>query len=101
MAAYLYILYSEKLNKFDVGSTIDINRRIAEHNRGKGKFTKTGLPWELKYKEVFAELIDARRRELFIKNKKAEDLLRNLLAQWDKYFFHYINFFVKIKNQFF
>ena len=35
MAAYLYILYSEKLNKFYVGSTTDIERRITEHNRGK------------------------------------------------------------------
>ena len=80
MAPYLYILYSEKLNKFYVGSTTDIERRITEHNRGKEKFTKTGVPWELKYKEVFAELIDARRRELFIKKQKSRRFIEKLIS---------------------
>ena len=30
-----YILFSSSLNKYYVGSTIDIDRRIEEHNRGK------------------------------------------------------------------
>jgi putative endonuclease len=44
MVSYLYILFSEKLNKYYVGSTTDLERRLVEHNRGKEKFTKTGLP---------------------------------------------------------
>jgi putative endonuclease len=79
MAAFLYILYSEKLDKFYIGSTSDIVRRISEHNRGKEKFTKTGMPWELKYKEEFSELIDARRRELFIKKQKSRKFIENLI----------------------
>ena len=35
----LYILYSEKLDRFYVGYTNDIERRIAEHNRIKRKYT--------------------------------------------------------------
>ena len=80
MTAFLYILYSEKLNKFYVGSTTNMERRILEHNRGKEKFTKTGVPWELKYKEVFSELIDARRRELFIKKQKSRRFIENLIS---------------------
>ena len=80
MAAYLYILYSKKLNKFYIGSTTDLNRRITEHNRGKEKFTKTGGQWELKYQEVFAELIDARRRELFIKKQKSRGFIESLIS---------------------
>jgi putative endonuclease len=45
MPAYCYILYSPKLNKYYVGSTTDIKRRLEEHNRGKEKFTRTGIPW--------------------------------------------------------
>ncbi len=41
MIAYCYILYSTKLNKYYVGSTPDIDRRLQDHNRGKEKFTKT------------------------------------------------------------
>ncbi|MDB5198682.1 MAG: nuclease family protein [Chitinophagaceae bacterium] len=48
--------------------------------QGKEIFTKTGMPWELKYKEVFAELIDARRRELFIKKQKSRKFIENLVS---------------------
>ena len=44
----LYILFSKSLNKFYVGYTNDLNRRLSEHNRVKGKFTDSGIPWELK-----------------------------------------------------
>ena len=75
----VHFLFSEKLNKYYVGSTTDIERRILEHNRGKEKFTKTGIPWELKYQETFGELIVARRRELFIK-KKSRKFIENLIS---------------------
>ncbi len=39
-----------------------------------------GMPWELKYKEVFAELIDARRRELFIKKQKSRKFIEKLIS---------------------
>ncbi|HPT22655.1 MAG TPA: GIY-YIG nuclease family protein [Bacteroidales bacterium] len=35
----LYILYSESFDRFYVGYTNDIERRLSEHNRKKGKFT--------------------------------------------------------------
>ena len=60
MPSYCYILYSAKLNKYYVGSTTDMERRLEEHNRGKEKFTKTGLPWKLVYQEIFDELKPAR-----------------------------------------
>ncbi len=75
MPCYLYILYSEKLNKYYVGSTTEIHRRVIVHNRGKEKFTLTGMPWLLIYNEMFEELIDARRRGATSKNKRVENLL--------------------------
>ena len=61
MYNYCYILYSEKLNKYYIGSTTDLNRRLIEHNRGKEKFTKTGMPWKLVYHETFEELVEIGR----------------------------------------
>lgn len=75
-----YILFSEKLNKYYVGSTSDIERRLAEHNRGKEKFTKTGIPWTLVYTEPFIELTEARRREGFIKKMKSRKFIENLIS---------------------
>jgi putative endonuclease len=69
MSSCCYILYSATLNKYYIGSTTDIERRLNEHNRGKEKFTATGIPWILVYQESFAELKQARQRELYITKK--------------------------------
>ena len=80
MQAFVYILFSKTLNKYYVGSTPDLDRRIAEHNRGKEKFTKTGVPWILVYKEVFEELKQARQRESFIKKMKSRTYIERLIS---------------------
>jgi putative endonuclease len=81
MNAIVYILFSEKLNKYYVGSTSDINRRIIEHNKGKAKYTKTGIPWIIVYTETFYEIVEARRREIYIKKQKSRKFIENLIAQ--------------------
>jgi putative endonuclease len=80
MQAFLYILYSQKLNKYYVGSTPDLIRRLEDHNRGKEKFTKTGLPWVLVYKEIFENLRDARTREKQIKHRKSRQYIEQLIG---------------------
>ena len=80
MTAYCYILFSSKLNKYYIGSTTDIERRLAEHNRGKEKFTQTGIPWILVYKEVFSELKPARQREFYIKKMKSRLFIEKLIS---------------------
>jgi putative endonuclease len=79
MPAYCYILFSRKLNKYYVGSTPDMERRLDDHNRGKEKFTRTGVPWELVYTETFEDLTIARRRELEIKKKKSRKYIESLI----------------------
>ncbi|HWY11831.1 MAG TPA: GIY-YIG nuclease family protein, partial [Bacteroidia bacterium] len=37
--------------KYYVGQTGDLEDRLFRHNLGSGKFTKTGIPWELIWKE--------------------------------------------------
>ena len=77
---HTYILFSEKLNKYYIGSTSDINRRIEDHNRGKEKFTRTGTPWQIVYSEQFEILADARKRELQIKKQKSRKYIERLIA---------------------
>jgi putative endonuclease len=80
MFSYCYILYSAKVNKYYVGSTTNIERRLEEHNRGKEKFTRTGLPWKLVYKEMFQELKQARERESQIKKMKSRKYIEALIS---------------------
>ena len=42
----IYILWSEILQKFYVGSTNDLDGRIYRHNSGQGNFTAKGMPWK-------------------------------------------------------
>lgn len=82
MEACCYILYSEKLNKYYIGSTPYIKRRLSEHNRGKERFTKTGVPWVLVYKEMYNSLSESRKRELEIKKKKSRKYIEQLISSF-------------------
>ncbi len=73
----MYILYSEKLAKYYVGACTDLQRRLYEHNIGHSKFTSTGIPWKLVYREDFDELITAKRRELQIKKMKSKKFIES------------------------
>lgn len=42
---YVYIIYSEKFDKYYIGQTQDFNARIARHNFGYEKATSPYLPW--------------------------------------------------------
>ena len=78
--AWVYILHSQKLDKYYVGACTDLDRRLFEHNLGHSKFTSTGIPWRLVCSEEVENLILAKQRELKIKKMKSrayiEDLIR-------------------------
>jgi len=44
MKFYTYILWSEVLQKYYVGSTNDLEDRLYRHNAGEGNFTTKGKP---------------------------------------------------------
>ena len=75
----LYILYSEKIDRYYVGYTNDIHRRLSEHNRFKGKFTDSGIPWKVVYTEQYISKIEAKNRERFIKRKKSKQFILELI----------------------
>ena len=58
---FLYILQSESSSRFYVGSTDCLNRRMAEHLRGKNLATRGRGPWKLVHSEQTSTLADARR----------------------------------------
>ena len=78
---YTYILYSEKLNKYYVGACTDLHRRLLEHNSGHTKFTSTGIPWKIVYKEEFSTLSEAKKRETNIKRMKSRKYIEYLISK--------------------
>ena len=61
--AYMYMLQCAD-GSFYVGSTLNLERRLAQHNEGEGaEYTKSRLPVQLLYFEEFDRVDDAYRRE--------------------------------------
>ncbi|WP_396127657.1 GIY-YIG nuclease family protein [Algoriphagus halophytocola] len=78
--ATLYILFSNRLNKYYVGACTDLERRLREHNIGHSKFTATGIPWRVVYTETFDDLKSAKRRESYIKRMKSRQYIESLIS---------------------
>ena len=78
-----YIIQSEKNNSYYVGQTDNLEKRLAEHNRGKNKYTKNKIPWRLVYKESFETRGEAMKRENEIKKKKSRSYIEWLINSVD------------------
>ena len=63
MAYFIYILYSDTLDRFYVGATENVSTRLKEHLWNHKGFTSKAKDWELKYSESFATKSEAFLRE--------------------------------------
>ena len=79
----LYILYSHSIDKYYVGYTNDMTRRLSEHNRKKGKFTDQGIPWKIVHLEEYELKSEAMDRESFIKDQKSRKFILSLISSSD------------------
>jgi len=79
--AWVYFLYSKKIDKYYVGACTDLDRRLYEHNLGHSKFTSTGIPWELVFKEEWQDLASAKQREMKIKKMKSRTYIQDLIRK--------------------
>ncbi|MFH1193162.1 MAG: GIY-YIG nuclease family protein [Candidatus Jorgensenbacteria bacterium] len=80
MKYIFYILKSLKNGNFYIGSTEDINKRLAKHNHGEVKSTKAYRPWTMVHTESFSTRQEARRRELRVKSWKKRSALEKLIG---------------------
>ncbi len=76
---YVYILKSVSFNKYYIGYTADLDKRLLEHNSGKTKSIKAYLPYKLIYSEKFATKSDAYKRERQIKRYKGGSAFKKLI----------------------
>ncbi len=76
---YVYVLLSLKDEKFYIGLTGDLQRRLKEHNTGKNISTKPRLPLKLLYYEAHLSKKDAARRERYFKTTKGKSTLKQML----------------------
>jgi putative endonuclease len=79
---YTYILFSVRLNRYYIGTTDDVVRRLEEHNNAfyEDAYTSKGIPWNLLLLIVCDSSSEAYRLEAFIKRMKSRKFIEKLLV---------------------
>lgn len=85
MFYYVYLLQSEKNQELYIGYTIDLKKRLREHNQGLNFSTKPYRPWQIIHFEAYRDEKDAKRREKYLKTNQGSRLLKRMLKE---YFYH-------------
>ena len=76
---YVDILKSLKNGRHYIGCTSNLENRLKEHNNGETRGNRCYRPFEIAYKEEFSSLVEARRRERFIKAQKSRRFIEDLI----------------------
>ena len=80
MPYYIYILYSKSKNRYYVGHSDNLLRRIPEHNAARCKATKFGVPWILVFSKSFNSRAEAMKEEYGIKKMKSRKFIERFIA---------------------
>lgn len=73
---YVYVLISKKDRKLYVGMTQNLEKRLKQHTTGGVKSTVSRRPLTLIYYEVYADRLDAERREKYLKGGNGRAALK-------------------------
>lgn len=76
----VYILYSISIDTFYIGETVDIEKRLEEHNTRyySTSFTKQVTDWSLYHVIECDSRVQARKIEAHIKRMKSKKYIQNL-----------------------
>ena len=77
---YVYVLESKKDHSQYIGMSEDVIQRLKEHNLGRVTPTKAKRPWSVIYKESFSTLIDAHKREKYLKSAAGRRFRKNTMG---------------------
>ena len=77
---WLYILKNELTNRYYIGSTNNLERRLEQHKKGYTRTTKILGTYDLVYKEEYNTLLEARLREKKLKSYKSKKYIEWLIT---------------------
>ena len=78
--AVVYVLYSASVNKFYVGSCVDLEERTEKHlsKHFPGAFTGKTTDWVVYFSRDNLTYIQARKIEMHLKKMKSKKFIENL-----------------------
>ncbi|MEK7608567.1 MAG: GIY-YIG nuclease family protein [Patescibacteria group bacterium] len=80
MKGIVYIL-QDKLGRYYIGSTVDIDRRMKQHKACHTATTKRMQSPRLVLKQEYASIEEARRTEARLKKLKRKDYIEKIVAE--------------------
>ena len=91
---FIYIIYSKKLDRYYVGTTDDVLKRMGEHNSGfySEAYTVKGVPWVLSLSFESESSEKAYGIEKFLKRMKSRIFLDKVIVN--------PNILLEIQNKF-
>ncbi len=81
---YVYIIYSLSYSKYYKGYSTNPQKRLAEHNDRKSRYTKHYTPWEIVFLQSFDKKEAALKREKSLKKYskvQIEELIKSELNE--------------------
>lgn len=75
---YVYLLLGIKDERTYLGSTLDLEKRLKEHEDGYCKVTKSRRPLKLIYTEKYPTIDEARMRERHLKTSSGRKELKKI-----------------------
>lgn len=81
MRFFVYVLYNETSSKIYIGQTSNLENRLVEHNRKRGRhYTANFLgEWKLIYKEELKTKQEALKREKQLKSYKGREYIKQYI----------------------
>lgn len=84
----VYILQSLKNNRYYVGCTKDLPKRLLQHNNGENASTSKYRPWKIIYYRNFKNQEEAYKCEKLVKSYKGGNAFKKIIsgevAEWSK-----------------
>jgi putative endonuclease len=81
---WVYILFSELLDRYYIGVTSNLGERIKKHNRKNKGFTGRVNDWQIVYKEEYSTKQEALSRETELKSWKSREKIERLISSLEQ-----------------
>ena len=79
---HVYILHSKLLDRYYIGSTQDITKRLEKHLSNNKGYTSRAKDWVLVYRESYLTKSEALLRERKIKSWKSKKMIEKLIDKF-------------------
>lgn len=81
MAFFVYILYSEKLDRYYIGVTENVEKRLQKHLCNHSGFTGKAADWSICLTEPYPDKTAALKREKQLKGWKNRQRIEQLIQK--------------------